>query len=118
MSTGDLRSARRRRRPRPAIGLVGSSGDSRRSTRTISAPISASSIDAKGAAPIPANSTRRIPLSGPDKGGFCSVNEFIVNSRLRLGQRYLIPVLTCRRRDVPPIGGGDRLIQPFASLNR
>ena len=68
--SGCLRSTPTLRRPRLSTSKWGVSGissrtRSARSTRTTSAPRSASIMAANGPGPIPAISTTRMPLSGP-----------------------------------------------------
>src|SRR5205809_2280624 len=63
--TAFLRSIDTTRRPRSTRSRLSSAGAPGRTIRTTSAPMSASSMAANGAGPIPANSTIRRPESGP-----------------------------------------------------
>jgi hypothetical protein len=49
--------------------------DGRRSTRSTSAPISANSMAANGAGPIPASSSTRSPANGPDRASLGRVTQ-------------------------------------------
>src|SRR6185369_16478832 len=96
-SSGFLRSAATRGRPRPVMGSGTGTGAPGRSIRTMSAPMSASIIAAKGAGPRPANSTMRKSSSAPmlvdhvqagaDVGGAVDVDQLAGHQPPRIARQ-------------------------------